>query len=396
MVRAFELRYDMPQGILNPFWVSMRVLFVAQYGPLAASSRTRVFQYCPYLEAEGVEADVNVVIPDRLVELLLHRGTLGRLLYLGLSFLRTVCVGCGCVLRIRLYDRVLIQKVLFPGPIALMLRPFRSRILYDFDDAIFTTDESQHLLGRLSSWRRRRSLPRMLAGASTVVVENDYTADYARQFCDHVETITGPIDTRRYTPCDRPDGVEVVLGWIGSPTTTAYLNDILSAIARVAEERPHLVMRLVGASVVTHDRIRIEHRSWSLESEVSDLASFDVGLMPLPDDSWTRGKGGYKLLQYGAMGLPVVASPVGVNTEIVEEGITGFLADSEDDWFESLLRLVDDEELRSRMGNAGRDRIVERYSLDLSSRRLIGILKNESIGSDTGSGCVGQSGEGFR
>jgi glycosyltransferase involved in cell wall biosynthesis len=134
-------------------------------------------------------------------------------------------------------------------------------------------------------------------------------------------------------------------------------------------------MRLVGASAVTHDRIRIEHRSWSFESEVNDLASFDVGLMPLPDDPWTRGKGGYKLLQYGAMGLPVVASPVGVNTEIVEEGVTGFLADSEDRWVESLLRLVDDAELRSRMGNAGRDRIVERYSLDQSSRRLIGILK---------------------
>ena len=120
--------------------------------------------------------------------------------------------------------------------------------------------------------------------------------------------------------------------------------------------------------------MQVEQYGWSLETEVDLLANFDIGLMPLPDDPWTRGKGGYKLLQYGAVGLPVVASPVGVNREIVVDGVTGFLAESDTEWVDALARLIDDPDLRQTMGQAGRDRMVEHYSLTRSIQALIEIL----------------------
>ncbi len=357
----------------------MRVLLVAQYGPLAASSRTRVFQYLPYLEEAGIETEVRVVIPDRLVTRLGHRGAASRLLYYVISFLRTVWIGLRCIGSMSSFDRVLIQKTLFPRLIVRLLKRHRAKIVYDFDDAIFTTDASQSLLGVISNWRRSNSLPRMLACAETVTVENVYTGSYAQSYCDRVETITGPIDTNRYSPVDRPGGDRIVLGWVGSSTTTPYLTGILSSLERCADARPEVVLRSIGALQVDTDRLKIEQFDWSIDTEVDQLGAFDIGLMPLPNDPWTRGKGGYKLLQYGAMGLPVVASPVGVNASIVEDGVTGFLADSEEAWTECILRLVDDGSLRARMGKAGRERMLNHYSLARSSSKLVHILRNESI-----------------
>lgn len=355
----------------------MNVLFITQYGPLAASSRTRVFQYLPYLKQAGIEADVRVVISDRWSARIGHRGAASRLLYYVVSFLRTVWVGLGCVLRAGSFDRVLVQKVLFPAPIAWLLRSYRSRMLFDFDDAVFTSDAPDSLSGRVRGRRRQAGLPRMLRASSVAIVENAYTRSYAEPFCDRVEVITGPIDTARYAPIEARN-TQVVLGWVGSPTTTVYLDLIREALDRVAEMRPDVTLRLIGALPFESSRIRVEQHDWALDSEVELLATCDIGLMPLPDDPWTRGKGGYKLLQYGAVGLPVVASPVGVNSEIVDHGHTGFLADSDAAWVDHLVKLIDDPALRSRMGQAGRERVLARYSLEESSRRLIEILKQST------------------
>jgi glycosyltransferase involved in cell wall biosynthesis len=356
----------------------MRVLFIAQYGPLAASSRTRVFQYLPHLERAGIETQVRVVIPDSWSTRIGHRGAASRLLYYVASFVRTVWVGIGCVLAAASFDRVVIQKVLFPGPISLLLRRWRSKIIYDFDDAIFTTDAPRGLLGRLSAWRRGSGLPRMLSGSSTAIVENEYTRAYAAGFCERVEIITGPIDTDRYAPGAEKTRSDVVLGWIGSPTTTPYLDEIVRPLEEVVAKRDNVSLRLIGALPFEPTGIRVEQFDWSLETEVELLAGCDIGLMPLPDDPWTRGKGGYKLLQYCSVGLPVIASPVGVNTEIVEDGLNGFLADSDETWIDTLIQLIDDSELRSKMGRAGRKRMLDQFSLDHSSRKFVGILNQSN------------------
>jgi glycosyltransferase involved in cell wall biosynthesis len=250
-------------------------------------------------------------------------------------------------------------------------------VVYDFDDAIFTLEAPEEgLMARIRAWRRGRALPPMLRAAGHAVVENAYTGAYARQYGPKVWTITGPIDTRRYQPGSREGRGSVVLGWIGSWSTARYLEMIRGPLAEIGRRYPHVRLLLIGAGGFRPEGLEVESRPWSLETEVTDLQRIDVGLAPLPDDPWTRGKGGYKLLQYMAVGLPVVASPVGVQGVIVEEGGNGHLASSDAQWEACLGRLIEDPDLRGRMGMAGREKVVRDYSLERSSPRFREILRS--------------------
>lgn len=355
----------------------MHVLFVAQYGPLAASSRTRVFDYLPLLEQSGVIADVVVVVSDKWVRRLNAGGLLNRLLYYWVAWFRTWYVGIRCVWTAKRYDALFVQKILFPSPIPKLLRRYRHKILFDFDDAIFTLEAvGTSWLRRIRHRRRQRGLPAMLQIAQCAVVENAYTAQYAQQFCPQVVRITGPIDTVRYAPGERLAKDEVVLGWIGSPTTTPYLDLIRAPLAELGRRYPQVKLHLIGAADFQFDGMPVERFAWTLDTEVAHLRQFDIGLMPLPDDDFTRGKGGYKLLQYMAMGLPVVASPVEINRELVDDGENGFCANSAADWVQTLSLLIEDVELRTRLGMAGRKKMACDFSLQKSSQRLLGVLQS--------------------
>lgn len=355
----------------------MHVLFVAQYGPLAASSRTRVFDYLPHLRKMGVHAEVIVVVSDAWVRRLNAGGLKNRLLYYWVNWFRTWFVGLYCLWHAKRCDALFIQKVLFPFPIPQILRRYRNKVLFDFDDAIFTLESGgRGWLNQIRRRRRQRGLPAMLRATQCAVVENAYTAAYAQDICPEVVRITGPIDTERYTPGALSESTDVVLGWIGSPTTTAYLELIREPLLELGQRYKHLRLCLIGASGIVFDSLPTEHKIWSLDTEVLHLRQFDIGLMPLPDDEFTRGKGGYKLLQYMSMGLPVVASPVEINREIVDGGENGFWASSSEEWVACLARLIDDVDLRRKMGQAGRIKMERDYSLKNSSQRLFDILQS--------------------
>lgn len=357
----------------------MKVLFATQYGMLAASSRTRVFQYLPYLQAQGIEAQVITVLPDRSLggsQLQVTHSPWSKLRYYLWAAWRTL----GCGLRVwwmaRDAEVLFIQKIIFPLPVRWLLRWRRPPVVYDFDDAIFTTEvRRQHWL---AAWKQRRNaagLPAMLRLADHVLVENEYTAAFAANCCPQVSTITGPIDTRRYTGGEPAARDEVVLGWIGSATTLPYLQLIRVPLARLGRRFPQLRLRVIGAAAVELEGLPVEACAWSLEGEVEELRRFDIGLMPVPDDPWTRGKGGYKLLQYMATGLPVVTSPVGINCRIVRDGETGFWASTPEEWEERLARLIADPALRRQMGQRGRAAMEADYALERCSRLLGEILK---------------------
>ncbi len=353
----------------------MTVLFVAQYGPLAASSRTRVFDYLPLLRRAGVTCDVRVVTPNGLVRLN-DKGILLRLLYYVLSYLRALWTGWICVFTASQYDAILIQKALFSFPIPRLLQRYRHKIFFDFDDAIFTLENPDaSWINRLRTRRRASKVPAMLQTAHHAIVENAYTAAFATRFCPFVSQITGPVDTERYAPAKKPTGEKVALGWIGSSWTTRYLDLIRDPLAALSQRYPNLELRLIGAGDFDVDALRVTRSDWALETEVGLMQTFDIGLMPLPDDLFTRGKGGYKLLQYMAMGLPVVASPVGINREIVAHGETGFLAETDAEWIAFLGALIDDQTLRCRMGVAGRAKAIARYALKKSGEQLLALLK---------------------
>ena len=359
----------------------MRVLFVTQYGLLAASSRTRVFQYLPHLEKNQIQTRVLTVLPDQAIggsQILVTRNRWRKVGYYLWAVYRTALCGMRAWWTGADYDVMFVQKVIFPSPVRWLLRRRRPLVAYDFDDAIFTTEVRQG--NWLSAWKQRRNaagLPAMLALADLVIVENEYTAGFAERYCDRVAVITGPIDTRRFRVAAMPEERldQVVLGWIGSATTLPYLDMLKTALKKLGQRYPNLQLRVVGAEAVDIDGIRVEASAWDLEREVEDLQGFDIGLMPIPDDPWTRGKGGYKLLQYMATGLPVVTSPVGINQQLVKDGEVGFWAGDADEWERRLAALIDDPELRRRMGVKGRETVESKYALDVSSVRLVKLLR---------------------
>lgn len=361
----------------------MKILFIAQYGPLAASSRTRVFDYLPLLRRAGVICDVKVVTPDDLVKRN-TRGTFSRLLYYVLSYFRAWWMGWVCVFTAPQYDAILIQKALFSFPIPRLLRRYKHKIFFDFDDAIFTLENpNTGWINRLRTRRRAMGVPAMLRTAHCAIVENAYTAEFAARYCPCVSQITGPIDTARYTPGKKAADEKIALGWIGSQWTTRYLDLIRDPLAALSRRYPNLELRLIGAGDFDVSDLQIARMDWALETEVGHLQTFDIGLMPLPDDPFTRGKGGYKLLQYMACGLPVVASPVEINREIVTQGETGFLAETEAEWIEFLGILIKNRTLRARMGTAGRARVIAHYALKKSSEQLLALLQRSIHRCDT-------------
>ena len=358
----------------------MKVLFVTQYGELAASSRTRVFQYLPHLRRNGIEPRLITVLPDSAIagsHLQVTCNRWRKLIYFTWATYRTLFSGFQVWWIARSFDLLFVQKVIFPSPVRLLLRWRRPPMAYDFDDAIFTTEVRRP--NWLSTWKQRRNvvgLPAMLRLANRVLVENDYTARFAARYCAGVSIITGPIDTDRFNAAGngKEASKEVVLGWIGSASTQPYLDLIRAPLTRMGRRFANVRLRLVGAEPTEVDGIPVEVRAWNLEEEVGQLQSFDIGLMPLPDDPWTRGKGGYKVLQYMATGLPVVASPVGINRQIVCDGGNGFWACSPEEWERCLARLIENPRLRREMGRQGRAAMEEKFSLKTSCQRLLEIL----------------------
>ncbi|NKB69238.1 MAG: glycosyltransferase [Candidatus Latescibacteria bacterium] len=365
----------------------MKVLFLTQYGYLAASSRTRVFQYLPYLDSHQIGHRVITVLPDTGLagsQIQVTRRVWQKLRYYMWAFYRTCYCGLQAGRLAPAYDIVFIQKIIFPAWVRWLLGRCRTPLVYDFDDAIFTTEVRQTNL--LDRWKKKRNgagLPAMLQRARHVLVENEYTAAYAARHCSRVSIITGPIDTQHYQPVQpsQAAGPTVTLGWIGSASTLPYLELIGPPLARLARRFPDMRLRVIGTQHFELAGVPVDARPWALEREVEELGRFDIGLMPIPDDPWTRGKGGYKLLQYMAMGLPVVTSPVGINQQIVQDRENGYWARTDAEWEECLSRLIQNRDLRLQMGRKGRATVEAEYALGPSSLRLKAIL--EKIGQET-------------
>ena len=361
----------------------MRVLFVTQYGPSMASSRTRVFQYLPYLHSQGVETRVITVVPDGSTSgsgLLATRSPWRKIFYYIHTWWRTLLCGWRAWRSSLDCDLLFVQKVIFPWPVRVLLRLRRPRVLFDFDDAIFTSEiRGRHWTAALKERRNRRGLPGMLKLAEGAVVENGYTGSYAARYC-RVTRITGPVDTGAIRPPagGRRAGETLIVGWIGSASSAQYLDLLRKPLARLGKRCPGIRLRLVGAASWSCEGVPVETKDWKLEEESGDLAGFDIGIMPLTEDPWTLGKGGYKLLQYMASALPVVASPVGINAEIVVDGVTGYLARTDEEWEEKLLALAADPELRARMGRKGRERVQAEYSLASQQGKFLEFLRGGS------------------
>jgi len=341
----------------------IRMLVLSPFPEQAAGTRFRITHYLPYLEAHGFDVTVDAFFTSSFFRFLYEKGHYVQkaLRFGGLALRRLAAVT-----RAGRYDLVFIYREAFPvGPpvVERYLASRGSAMVLDFDDAIFlsNTSEANRFAASLKYVRKVSTLVRL---STRVIVGNEYLARYARTHNLAVTVIPTCVDTTRFVPRSGPRAAgPLVVGWIGSPTTTPYLAG-LAGVLETARAQHEFVMRVSGAAgSLAFDGVDIRDDPWSLAREVELFNTCDIGVYPLTDDEWSRGKCGFKAIQFMACGVPVVASRVGVNEEIIQDGVNGFLATTPAEWVEKLGRLLTDGDLRARFAEAGRRTVEARYSL---------------------------------
>ncbi len=273
--------------------------------------------------------------------------------------------------RCRDFDAVFLHKKRLNPLDASWLRRNCRKVIYDFDDAVMYNDKNPDGPSR----KRQKSFQRTVRLAHLVIAGNSYLAEHATKLNSNVEILPTGLDTSAYTfrPEIKKDN-KIRLVWIGSQSTLKYLAKLKPALEEIGSRFDNVVLRIICDDFLNLQNMPVEKCSWSLEKQEHDLAACDIGLAPLPDDIFTRGKCGFKILQYFAASLPVVASPVGVNSTYVRENVNGFLADNHRAWVNKLCRLISDSQLRDKMGQAGSE-AVKPFDIEQIGSQLCDLVK---------------------
>jgi glycosyltransferase involved in cell wall biosynthesis len=238
----------------------------------------------------------------------------------------------------------------------------KAKLVFDFDDAIWLPNVSEH--NKKLEWLKNYDKTfKIVALADLVTTGNDYLKNYALKFNSNVMVIPTTIDTNYHIP-KKTIKDSICIGWTGTSTTIKHFELIVPVLKRLKEKyQDKIYFKLIGDSSYTNDDLEINGCAWKLNTEIEDLTEIDIGIMPLPDDDWSKGKCAFKGLQYMALEIPTVMSPVGVNNEIINHGVNGFLANTFDEWVDKISKLIESEELRKKMGEKGRETIKNNYSV---------------------------------
>lgn len=351
----------------------MKVLALAASPPgRSPAQRYRIEQWAPYMDGLGVHVELAPFL-DKFTADLIHQP--------GSTFLKTAGVLRGVARSIRRVGAMRRFDVVFVAREAMLIGPalierlasWMRPVVFDLDDAIWLPQE-----GSLNSrWRWLRSPSKTDAIcrlASHITAGNEFLASHVRLLNPNVSIIPSTIDIASYGPGKiHTQSKPLVVGWTGSHSTVRYLESILPAIAE-ASRRVHFKLLVVGANVPLLPGLQIECRAWSAQREASDVREMDVGLMPLPDSEWTRGKCAMKALQYMAVGVPPIVSPVGTNVTVVSHQRTGQYASSHREWVEAIVALLSSADARSEIGARGRAHVLQCYSGERHARRLADVF----------------------
>lgn len=359
-----------------------RALILTRYDALDPSARLRLLQYIPGFRQAGWEIDLHALFDAKDLQRLYTNGQRDWLKLIA-AYTRRV----QRLLAARRYDVIWIQRELFPylpGAFEQLIGSAAQRCILDYDDAVFLRYE-QHPRW-LVRWLLGHKLNPLLSRVALVTAcSDDLCHQLAQRGARHTAQVPTVIDPSRYVlpaqALPKPQrlaretahGSRLRVGWIGTPTTTPYLSALLPVLKEFAN-RQQLQLVTIGAAPFAADGLELEAHPWSEQTETSLLKSIDVGVMPLPQGPWERGKCGYKLIQYMACGKPVIASAVGVNLEVVTTD-TGFVVEDAAGWIEALQQLSDTPALRQRMGNAGRARVLARYSTNQALPQLLALME---------------------
>ena len=357
----------------------MRILFLVPY-PIgeSPSQRFRFEEYFDLLRENNTAFSVSSFWGKRAWCILYQKGRviektfwlLGGFIKRSVDLFKTIG-----------YDRIFIHRECATvGPPVfefIVAKIFRKKIIYDFDDAIWLENTSQE--NSLARWIKYHGKVKFICRWSHVVsCGNEWLADYARQFNSNVVVNPTTIDTQNlHNPAlfqTKKENEKIVIGWTGTHSTVGYLNEILPVLQSI-EKKYQVVIRIISNKNPQLKLKSAEFVPWKKETEISDLLTFDIGLMPLTDDEWAKGKCGFKALQYMALGIPCLASPVGVNTSIITDGLDGFLCQTENDWLTNLEKLINDAVLRKKIGIAARQKVQQHYSVTSNSSNFLSLTK---------------------
>lgn len=352
----------------------MRVLaWVPQAKDTSPGQRFRLEQWEPYLQREGIEIAWSPFSDAAVVAVLQRRGAVVAKAF---HVLRALAGRLREAFRAGRYDLVYVfrETALFGPAIAeRVLRLAGVPYVFDFDDAIWVryVSPSNRYFSYLRFPGKTRTLVR---GAHRVMAGNPHLRDWAQRFNPNVDMVPTTIDTDLYRPLPPRHNRVPVIGWTGSFSTEQYLEAVKPALVRLRQRREFRLV-VVGGGAFQAPGLEVEHRPWRSATEVADLSDFDIGLMPLPDAEWERGKCALKALQYMALGVPPVVSPVGVNAEVVRDGQDGLLAVDAQAWEMALDRLLGEPSLRDRLGRSGRARVEESFSAAVYGPRVAATFR---------------------
>lgn len=351
-----------------------KILYFTKYSRNAGSSRLRSFQYFPYLERAGFSIEASPLFSEEYVENLYARNSTKKQAIKG--YLKRF-VKLGSVFK---YDQIVIEKELFPYLPALaekLLNIFGIKFIVDYDDAVFHNyDQHGNFFVRTFLGKK---IDAVMRNAFTVVAGNSYLADRAKKAgAKRIKIIPTVIDLERYSVKEKAQG-KFIVGWIGTKTTLEkHLLPQRNWIKKIQLENPNLHFHIVGITEDMDMGKNVKYIPWTEDSEVSEIQKFHVGIMPLQDSLWEKGKCSYKIIQYFACGIPAVVSPIGMNTEVVITNYNGFLATTENEWINAILALKINKELRQTFGKNGRKNVENQYSIQVTAGKWIDLLSNKN------------------
>jgi glycosyltransferase involved in cell wall biosynthesis len=354
----------------------MRILLFTNLPISLASSRVRVGQYLPLFDSTGIIYTIVHYTTSTKFSTSITTGPrwLREQVYKLVALLRVLAASPE-------HDIVFLQKTVPPIIFQRLVRHRNRNIVFDFDDAIFTLPAESHISSSVHA-RHRRKLEHILSTSFCIIVGNSYLAEYARRFNTRVFVVPSAVDCSQFKPIARAQNKQqIVVGWCGTDYMP-HLSLLPEPLERVGKDYP-IIFRLIGAMgsqkirevFASARHYQVEITDW-VEPQClpAKIAQFDIGVMPLIDDEWTRGKCGYKALLYMSCGVPTICSPVGVNQDIIQDNVNGFLASDPDEWVDKLKRLVENQALRLALGKKGRQTVEQGYSLESCFAKLYEVL----------------------
>lgn len=347
----------------------MKILFLTKYDSMGASSRYRFFQFYDFYKENNIEITTQTFFDDEyIIDLYIGKRNIRSILTAYIKRFFTL-------FSVKKYDLLVVEKELFPYLPAVferILKLMGIKYIVDYDDAIFHQyDNSNNKIIKLFLSNK---IAKVMKYSSLVVAGNSYLASYATKTGAKAIVVPTVIDLEKYdkTITPKKDDNAVVIGWIGSPSTSKYLT-FLEDVFLELSEKYNIKVHIIGASVSPFKIFKPNLIKWSEETEIEEMKKFDIGIMPLLDSPWEKGKCGFKLIQYMGCSLPVLGSAVGVNSEIIDHVKNGFLATTIEEWKDGLEVLIGDKDLRKEYGKEGRDKVEKYYSRNAVKNTLLNL-----------------------